>query len=184
MIVDYDEPKIIPGFNDYMVNRNGKVFDKNGNEIKPYHYDDNEHYDCIYMHDNVGKHHVVGVHRLVALTFNPNFFPGCVVHHKDENKYNNNIDNLEVMTQAEHAKGHKPGKYFNKIAICEVCGRRFIWTAKRQGLYCRDLNRNKSRIIACSRACSSYYGRMIQLGIIKPNGSLSQQAEETVPNTV
>ena len=38
-----------------------------------------------------------------------NFGPipkGYVVHHKDENKKNNNIDNLEIMTRSEHTKMH------------------------------------------------------------------------------
>lgn len=33
---------------------------------------------------------------------------GEIVHHKDENKLNNNPDNLEVMSKAEHCKHHKP----------------------------------------------------------------------------
>lgn len=39
--------------------------------------------------------------------------PGEVVHHRDGNKSNNSIDNLELMTQSEHCKahdfGHHPG---------------------------------------------------------------------------
>jgi hypothetical protein len=31
---------------------------------------------------------------------------GEIVHHKDENKHNNASENLEVMTQSEHAKLH------------------------------------------------------------------------------
>jgi len=30
------------------------------------------------------------------------------VHHKDENPFNNNIDNLEVKSASEHAKHHNP----------------------------------------------------------------------------
>jgi len=32
--------------------------------------------------------------------------PGEIVHHKDGDKWNNHPDNLEVMTQAEHARLH------------------------------------------------------------------------------
>lgn len=31
------------------------------------------------------------------------------VHHKDENIYNNSLDNLEVLPKEEHLKGHRPG---------------------------------------------------------------------------
>jgi len=32
--------------------------------------------------------------------------PGEIVHHKDGDKWNNDLDNLEVMTQSEHARLH------------------------------------------------------------------------------
>ena len=36
--------------------------------------------------------------------------PWCVVHHKDNNKLNNNPDNLIVMTNSEHRRIHMLGK--------------------------------------------------------------------------
>jgi hypothetical protein len=40
-----------------------------------------------------------------------------IVHHKDGNKRNNNIENLEVMNQAEHARQH-----FTKFKECSFIG--------------------------------------------------------------
>jgi hypothetical protein len=40
-----------------------------------------------------------------------------IVHHKDGNKLNNNIENLEVMSQSEHAKEH-----FTKFKECSLKG--------------------------------------------------------------
>lgn len=40
-----------------------------------------------------------------------------IVHHKDENKKNNNIDNLEVMTLSEHTSKHMTGRRPSKETI-------------------------------------------------------------------
>lgn len=86
-----------------------------------------------------------------------------VVHHINGNPLDNDISNLQVLTKSEHAKLHNT-VYHDKEVICDVCGKSFIWTAERQSLYQRDFNRNKNRIITCSRSCSSLYSRYIQLG--------------------
>lgn len=85
------------------------------------------------------------------------------VHHVDEDTDNNTIDNLKVINHGVHQKLHS-FKYFDKLAVCEVCNKTFIWTSERQRLYYADLKRGKNRIISCSRKCSSYYGRQEQLG--------------------
>lgn len=85
------------------------------------------------------------------------------VHHVDEDTDNNTIDNLKVINHGVHQKLHF-SKYFDKLTVCEVCNKTFIWTSERQRLYYTDLKRGKNRIISCSRKCSSYYGRQEQLG--------------------
>lgn len=89
------------------------------------------------------------------------------VHHKDENPMNNDPSNLIVMTKEEHIRLHalENSKYFDKIMKCDVCGKEFVWTAKRQGWYYRDLNRHKNRVITCSKRCAGRIARYNQLGI-------------------
>jgi|SRR3989344_6195351 len=61
------------------------------------------------------------VHRKIAYDFifvknRDKYFLGYaeyVVHHKNENKRNNNIDNLEILTQEEHKKLHEINKNKN-----------------------------------------------------------------------
>lgn len=62
------------------------------------------------------------------------------VHHKDENKLNNNIDNLELLSSSEHSRLHKGEK---EVKICKHCKKEFIY--KHSG----NLN------IFCSLECSS-----------------------------
>lgn len=47
------------------------------------------------------------IHRLEWEKFNGKIPDGYVVHHKDENKLNWSIDNLELLTRAEHIMRHK-----------------------------------------------------------------------------
>lgn len=50
-----------------------------------------------------GRH----MHRVVAEEMlGRALLPGEIVHHKDGDKWNNSSENLEVMTQAEHARIH------------------------------------------------------------------------------
>ena len=42
---------------------------------------------------------------------------GEIVHHKDHNKKNNSPENLEVMTQSEHARLHYNPENIKKLAV-------------------------------------------------------------------
>lgn len=41
-----------------------------------------------------------------------------VVHHKDENKHNNDLSNLELMTRSEHTRLHRKLEQEKKNGIC------------------------------------------------------------------
>ena len=72
-----------------------------------------------------------------------------VVHHKDSNKFNNKIENLEVLTNSEHAKLHaKKGRTFVEL-VCPECGKTFF-REKRQ------IKKNQLQSF-CSRKCNGLY---------------------------
>ena len=78
-----------------IIRSDGKKLPINGKELKQYIGKDG-YYKVILSKDGIVTN--FPVHRLVALTFipNPNNLP--IVNHKDENKLNNNVDNLEWCT--------------------------------------------------------------------------------------
>lgn len=154
--------KQIPGFSKYYVDNKGHVYDCGGIEIKQYTYDDG-HYNSVHVIDDSGKHRVIEVHRIVAKLFDPYYFEGCVVHHIDEDKHNNDISNLKCMTLKEHVDLHAKIKYYDMIAICQVCGKPFLWKAAKQQKYYSDLRINRHRIRSCSKSCAGFYARLIQL---------------------
>lgn len=102
-----DEWKDIDGFeNIYKVNRNGEVYSSYiDRPLKPVlHGQSGYHAVCLYKGVENGKkiYRQEYVHRLVAQTFidNPENLPE--VNHKDGNKYNNRVSNLEWCTDLEN----------------------------------------------------------------------------------
>ena len=123
-------------------------------------------YRLVYV-DDEGKHSSKSYPRvLMERKLGRSLLPTEDVHHIDGNKDNNDINNLEVIDWISHRKQHgvSQTKYFDKEAICDVCGKSFLWTAKRQQCYYSDIHRGDFRIISCSLSCSSRYGRWKQLG--------------------
>lgn len=92
-------PVNIKGWEMYQVDTNGNVYGKNGNKLK---YSINHNGYCIvnFYHNN--KRKGFGVHTLIAKTFLENKENKIQVNHKDGNKQNNNIDNLEFVTAKEN----------------------------------------------------------------------------------
>lgn len=91
------ESKQIPNYSKYHITKNGEIYSLTTNcWIKP--FIDKNGYKRIALINDEGKRIKTPVHRLVAITYiqNPNNLP--VVNHKDENKQNNNVDNLEWVT--------------------------------------------------------------------------------------
>lgn len=112
-------------------------------------------YAKVLNHPKATKNNYVLHHRIIMENhLNRLLSTTEVIHHKDGNKHNNSIDNLELMTNQEHAKLHaKVGRSF-VTCICPNCNKTF----EREK---RNLHPNTTP--KCSRKCNGEYSRKIQL---------------------
>ena len=103
----------IVGFEDYYINEEGRIFNKKMQELKGKWVDNTGYYQIVLRKNKKRKY--VRIHRLVALTFIPNPDNLPQVNHKDGNKLNNNIDNLEWCTNSENTQhGYDANLYHSK----------------------------------------------------------------------
>lgn len=94
--------KTIEGFENYQVSNMGRVKNiKTGHILKPFLRGSREN-NKYYSVELKGKAYFI--HRLVAKAFLPNPDNLPQVNHKDENKLNNEITNLEYCTQSENRR--------------------------------------------------------------------------------
>lgn len=116
-------------------------------------------YVVVKEHPNATKNGYILEHRIImenhlGRILNPNE----VVHHINEDKKDNRIENLQLMLVGEHERlhGKKAGRKYAEF-ICPECGKNFI------------IPENKSCIVknsdytCCSKQCRGKFSRRIQL---------------------
>lgn len=102
-------------YSSYKINKKGQIINNNG---KPMRYSSNKGYCSIQLvSDNPNKQRsTFFVHRLMGFTFLKNPDNKEQINHKDKNRQNNNIDNLEWVTPSENLT-HAVGKKIVQIDI-------------------------------------------------------------------
>lgn len=114
----------IPGYSNYEINRLGEVFRKENTirdrwnprtRQKP-RLTDNAYIRVNVMPDGGGVCKLVNLHRLLALTFIPGYFEGATVNHRDKDKLNNSLDNLEWISMVENIN-HGHNKKIRQITL-------------------------------------------------------------------
>ncbi len=95
----------------YKVSRTGVILGLKGVPLKQ--ATDSRGYKFVTLNNNYKQYHL-SMHRAVALTFLPNPQNYPEVNHKDENKINNNVDNLEWCS-TKYNSHYSRGKTVLKI---------------------------------------------------------------------
>lgn len=99
---------------DYSVNTIGEIYSNKFNKRNKIRYGKVKGgYNMSYLYVN-GKRHDILVHRVVASAFIKNIENKQQINHKDGNKSNNSVDNLEWATQSENIKHAYDNKLMNK----------------------------------------------------------------------
>ena len=103
-------------FNNYWIDTDGNVYNSKKELLKT------QTWWTGYQYVNIAGCNR-SIHRLVAMAFLPDYSEEKQVHHINENKADNRLENLKVMEMAEHQKLHN--QIYPITKICEVCGCEF-----------------------------------------------------------
>lgn len=117
--------KKIKGYSHYRIYSNGRIYSEFVNRyITP--TEDSSHYLQNTLVDDNGNRKTIKTHRLVAMAFLPNPENLPDVNHKDFNRKNNNVDNLEWCTEKYNTQytalyniDNNKGSYMNLSPLTE-----------------------------------------------------------------
>jgi DNA-binding CsgD family transcriptional regulator len=147
--------KTIPGFPDYEITKEGRVFSKEtGKELKPFETSDG---GAGYLRVSLRKgapgsdfsdHYV---HKLVMTTFVGPVKSGQVIDHKDRDVTNNSLSNLKYMTATENAANRDNSKQgVDRLSGKEIKeaikgDKTAVEVAKKLGVTARTIRRHLSK---------------------------------------
>ena len=149
-IIDINSSKKIDGYERYLITKDAKVYDTKIDRYISTWVDTVGYYQC-YLKDDNGKKHSKRIHRLVAIAFIPNPFNLPQVNHKDGNKLNNSLDNLEWCSNKDNTQhGYDNGlyKYKSRCHAINVYHKNGIFykTFKSIRSMCEELHINRKTV--------------------------------------
>lgn len=110
----------------------------------------NGHYEC-----------ASGLHRAVYSYYFGEIPAGYEIHHVDEDKSNNAVSNLQLLTKSEHLLIHYPSKYVlrQKKFICQNCGKEFINVNNGRVKFCPECRNPEKICPVCGKKFRPAVGR-------------------------
>ena len=119
-------------------------------------------YAVVKGHPNATKNDYVLHHRVVMENHLGRLLDkNEVVHHKDGNKKNNNIENLEVLDSREHVIHHQKTRGRMMVLLrCPICKKEFTLFKNQSFL---NNKKSKYKCNCCSSKCRGKLYRYIQL---------------------
>ena len=157
----------IKGFPLYRVSDRGLIKNhKTGRIIKHCALNKPDGYRRVSLHTgNASERKSVLVHRIVAIARLPNPENKRCVNHKDGNKPNFDVDNLEWVTDSENAKH----AYYN--GLLSKAGLEANWNAKRERSTCKNghefdgLTGTRRTCKTCAKQRNRRYRARLKLGV-------------------
>jgi hypothetical protein len=143
--------KPIQDFENYLATYDGRIFSVKANKYLSLWIDNVGYYQCL-LYKNGKKYHK-RVHKLVFEAYNGKIYDKMQINHKDGNKLNNSITNLELATNAENTQhGYDNNLYHSykrciKVKVFDANGN-FIETFKSIRETADKLNINRKTLSA------------------------------------
>ena len=136
----------IDGYDKYQISNTGRVKSLNNRKPKILNPTKNSHGYLLVSLSKRGKRKSCKVHRLVAMAFIPNYENKPAVNHKDENKENNNVSNLEWCTLAyntAYSKNlEKAYQATRKAVVCYKKREKIVFSSITEAAKTLDISRS------------------------------------------
>lgn len=125
----------------------------------PWWLDTNGYRAATVMYSGVAKTTTLYEHReIMEKHLGRKLRPDEHVHHKDGNKLNNKLSNLEIKIRAEHARFHAKRVPLLKL-VCRGCGKQFL----RKGNDERHSRKMGRFGPFCGKSCAGRWSRLNQI---------------------